>query len=232
MIEYENTRIRKIEGFMRDTINHITFKIDFDKLEEQQMMFVDKVKNRFLFDNSNSWMSLCASLDTLGDSQLAIVSFLNSKIGNGKTFNTGERYLRIYGVLNAIYIHNQSIVNLATIIKLNDPSKLSKYFKKMDISFLRNSIAAHPVNFDNNGTKVNYRIVRMSIDNDTGNLEIVNRNNSFRTYNIYEAIDEYLESAEFNLRKIALKLITNAYKSAPEKQSLLKKKLKELTEIN
>jgi len=105
MIEYEKTLIRKYENFIREIIDSSVRGIDFDKLDESNKMFVDKIKELFLFENDKSWSFLISSLDTLGDSQFSIVSFLNHKIDNKSVFNTGEKYLRLYGVLSAIYIH-------------------------------------------------------------------------------------------------------------------------------
>ena len=43
----ENTLVRKYENFIREIINSSISRIDWDKLESQQKMFVDKMKELF-----------------------------------------------------------------------------------------------------------------------------------------------------------------------------------------
>jgi len=118
LINYETTLIRKYENFIREIINSSVRRIDWEKLESQQKMFVDKMKELFKLQNCHSWSFLTSSLDTLGDSHFAIVSFLNNNISNGKSFNTGEHYLRLYGVLSSVYIHFRAISVLADLTKV------------------------------------------------------------------------------------------------------------------
>ena len=226
MIEYEKTPIRKYENFIREIIESTKRGINFDKLEESNKMFVDKIKELFKFENSKSWSFLIASLDTLGDSQFSIISFLNHKIDNESEFNTGEKYLRLYGVLSAIYIHNRAIATLADLVKVKD-DKIEDEFKNSKINFLRNAISAHPVNFKDNGLKTNYKIARYSV-NDRGQLVLVNMDNKFETYDLYKAISDYLSFSKENLDKITRKLISNRFKTSKEKREQLEKKLIEL----
>ena len=226
MIEYEKTPIRKYENFIREIINSSVRGIDFDKLNENNKMFVDKVKYLFKFENTKSWSFLISSLDTLGDSHFAIVSFLNHKVDNENVFNTGEKYLRLYGVLSGIYIHYRAIATLADLVKIKT-DKLENDFKNSKIAFLRNAISSHPVNFENNGTKTNYKIARHSV-NDRGQLVLINMENKFETYDLYESINDYLLNSELTLEKIAEKLISNRYKTSTEKIVQFKKELKKI----
>ncbi|WP_147677991.1 hypothetical protein [Algibacter pacificus] len=226
MIEYENTLIRKYENFIREIVNSSVNRIDWDKLESQQKMFVDKMKELFKFQDSYSWSFLTSSLDTLGDSHFAIVSFLNSNIENGKNFNTGERYLRLYGVLSSVYIHFRAISTLADLIKAKT-SKLEQEFKSLDISFLRNAISAHPVNFDLNGDKMNFKIARYSL-NDSGSLDVINKQNQFKTYDLHKSLDAYIDFSERTLEMIIKKMIQNRYDSSAHKREELISKLEKI----
>lgn len=226
MIEYENTLIRKYENFIRNIVNSSVLGIDFDKLDENNKMFVDKTKELLKFENNKSWSFLVSSLDTLGDSQFAIISFLNHKIDNHKIFNTGEKYLRLYGILSAIYIHYRAIATLADLVKIKT-NELENDFKKSKISFLRNAISSHPVNFNNNGTKTNYKIARHSV-NDRGQLVLVSMENKFETYDLYKSINDYLLNSELTLEKISKKLIHNRYKNSIDKIDYLEEELKKI----
>ena len=58
MIEYEKTKIRLYEGYIRDIINSIVRRIDFDKLDSQNIAFLEKIKTRLGFDHKNGWKFL------------------------------------------------------------------------------------------------------------------------------------------------------------------------------
>ncbi len=88
MIEFEHTKIRNYENFIRDIVNAIVNRIDFEKLNNENKTFLTKIKERFCFDNDNGWKFLVSSLDTIGDSQFAITTFQNHKIENGQKFGT------------------------------------------------------------------------------------------------------------------------------------------------
>ena len=64
----------------------------------------EKMMKRFFFDKLDSRQYLISSLDILGDSETVITEFNKSKIENGNRNNTGECYMRVYGVLSAVYI--------------------------------------------------------------------------------------------------------------------------------
>jgi hypothetical protein len=227
MIEYEKTKIRLYEGYIRDVVNGIVRRIDFDKLDSQNITFLEKIKTRLGFDHKNGWKFLTSCLDTIGDSQFAIITFFNHKIANDKQFNTGENYLRIYGVLSAVYIQQQAILKLSDLFKTGSLSLLKTDFDKLDISFLRHCISAHPINYDNLGEKVSYKIDRNSM-NDSGILSIRDQNNSSKDYNIYSFLNIYLTKVEDQLELISLKLVSSSYKTSESKLSELKNKLGEI----
>jgi hypothetical protein len=207
-------------------VNSSVNRINWDKLESQQKMFVDKMKDLFKFENSESWSFLTSSLNTLGDSHFAIVSFLNSNIENGKRFNTGERYLRLYGVLSSVYIHFRAISTLADLIKTKT-TELEQEFKSLDISFLRNAISAHPVNFELNGDKTNFKIARYSL-NDSGSLDVISKQNEFKNYDLHKSLNVYIEFSERTLENIIKKMIQNRYGSSVLKIEELMNKLEKI----
>jgi hypothetical protein len=89
---------------------------------------------------------------------------------------------------------------------------------------LRHCISAHPINYNQNGSKTSFRIDRSSL-NDNGLITIRNESNSFLTYNIYTSLDNYILNAETCLRTIAKKIISNCYQTSKEKFNELNAKL-------
>lgn len=225
VIDYQNTNIRQYEIFIRDIANSFVQRLDFEKLERNGKTFLEKAKERFCFDSNKGWMFLTSSLDTIGDSQFAIVHFLDYKFENGKIFIPGgEHYLRLYGVLSAIYIQQKSILKLCDLFKVENLTSIKDNFDKLDITFLRHSISAHPTNFNNSKEKVSYKIDRNSL-NDKGDLSVRDESNNAKTYNIFDAIIEYQSLAEMILENICIKVIENTHGTANTKKEELKEKL-------
>jgi len=227
MINFENTKTRLYENFIRAIANSIVQKIDFEKLDKEGKSFLTKTKERLRFDNDKGWKFLTSSLDTIGDSQFAIVTFINHKIENNNKFNTGENYLRLYGLLSAIYIQQQAILKLSDLFKTGQIDSLKKDFDNLKITFLRHCISAHPVNYDSNGTKVSFKIDRNSL-NDNGLLSIRDESNNADVYNVFEALGEYTTMTEKCLETICQKMISNCYNSAKEKCDELNNELKKI----
>lgn len=223
MIVYENTLVRKYEEFLREIVNSSVNRIDWTKLESQEMMFVDKMKELFKLQNSESWGFLTSSLDVLGSSHLAIITFLNFGNENHTHLNIGERYLRLNGVLSSVYIHFGAISTLTDLIKIKNKN-IEKEFKSLNISFLRNAISAHPVNFELKGEKTHYKTARYSL-NDLGALKVLNHKNEINTFDLSESLNTYIKFSEKLLEKTIKKIIQNRYDSSPNKKEDLIKKL-------
>jgi hypothetical protein len=224
MICFDDTKTRLYENFIREIVNSIVQRIDFEKLDNEGKSFLTKAKERLCFDSDNGWKFLTSSLDIVGDSQFAITTFLNHKIENGSKFNTGENYLRLYGLLSAVYIQQQAILKLFDLFKTGEIDELKKGFDDLEITFLRHCISAHPINYNKDGSKVSYKIDRNSL-NDNGLLSVRDESNTAKTYNVFDSLNEYIYQAEKCLVVISKKVISNCYKTAKEKFGELNSKL-------
>jgi hypothetical protein len=89
--------------------------------------------------NSNDYNSVIDSLYLLEDTQLAKIAFTSRQ----KSLLFGELYLYFYGVLNAVYMQQQSIFVL--LRKMNIDFK-PKELRNCKIFEIRNSFAAHGAN--------------------------------------------------------------------------------------
>lgn len=229
MIEYEQTKICKYENFVRDIANSFVQRLDFEKLERQGKTFLGKAKERFCFDSEDGWKFLTSCLDTIGDSHFAIVYFKNARFdAKEDTVTGGEHYLRLYGVLSAVYIQQQSIIKLCDLFKVKNLNDIKEDFSKQDITFLRHCISAHPINFSDSNKKVGYKIERCSINN-WGNLGVRDDSNISKIYNIFDSLDKYLVLAEKTLEKVCSKMIENTCKTTDSKKEEL---IRQLTIIN
>jgi hypothetical protein len=226
--DFENTKIRLYEKFIRDNVNSIVSQLDYAKLDKEKKSFLEKIKERLCFDNDNGWKFLVSSLDIIGDSQFAITSFQNYKVENGKKFNTGENYLRLYGILSAIYIQQQAIIKLSDLFKTGNLKKIKTKFNELEITNLRHYISAHPINFRKNEVVIeSFRIDRNSL-NDNGIFIIRDQSNKGKTFNIYNLLNDHILQAEECLKTISKKMISNCYQTDRIKFEKFNSKLEEI----
>jgi hypothetical protein len=101
-------------------------------------------------NDHRDWNFVCVAMDVIEDACLAIKNFLDFSLdGPTKYENTGERYLRLYGLLNAVYIQQQALVELYKIMGCHSPSDVSNEFRKLRITEVRHQLASHGVNYQN-----------------------------------------------------------------------------------
>ncbi|HAO77838.1 MAG TPA: hypothetical protein DCQ92_02460 [Verrucomicrobia subdivision 3 bacterium] len=119
-------------------------------------------KRCVLLDDPASWNMLCSCLDVIGDTELALDAFLKQ----GDFGDNGTNYLLIYGVLQALFIQQDAVEDLAEALKaLNVTYTRSELLK--EIREVRNDSIGHPTKRDfpkNNGPS--NRMVRMSLSHD------------------------------------------------------------------
>lgn len=177
------------------------------------------MKEIFRFDSEDGWMFLTSSLDVISDTQIAITHFLNNKISNGGIgYNIGERYLRLYGILSAVYIQKDAFLKLCELFKVENKSLIQSDLKQLAIIFLRHSISAHPTNYASDSGATAFKIDRMPVS-DEGKISIRDANNKAEIFNIFDCIFDYQSKAENLFQKILEKAVKTRYKSSIEKQN-------------
>lgn len=104
--------------------------------------------NKYFKDNRNEWNILCSAMDIVGDTTLAIEYFKKNGIGN----NQGEKYIKLYGLFQAIFLQQDAINFLFKVIKKSfDNNNLIKDWNKYKlVSWItlrkyRNLSTGHPI---------------------------------------------------------------------------------------
>lgn len=166
-------------------------------------------RSKYFHNNRDDWHILCSSMDIIGDTTLAISNFIENGIGS----TYGEKYLRLYGVLQAIFLQQDAIKFLYTTIKnsCDDKNVLKKWDDCLldswkEIRKYRNLIAGHPVentSYEKGKTK-RAMISRMTISHNGFQLLILDSGNSKEEFKIIslELIDKYLDEAKSILLEI------------------------------
>lgn len=98
------------------------------------------IKDLFCLKAVEDWNYICVSMDIVDQANAAIRNFLLFGLdGPTKYEDVGERFLRLYGVLNATYIQQEAIKQICKRFGLEADEEV----KAIPIRDIRNKIGAH-----------------------------------------------------------------------------------------
>lgn len=162
----------------------------------------DFVNNNNLYDKyfkkyPDQWSTLCVAMDTLEDSSLAMEHYETSGIGE----ENGEKYLKLYGLLQAIFLQQDSIRYLYKIFVGSDLLPGSTWRR---IRELRNLTVGHPIEKKDKTSTKRCSIARISISSNGFMLMLWNKDENKiefedvdlkSLYNLYKSeVARHLES--------------------------------------
>lgn len=206
-------------------LNQIYRFVDVKKYTSDEDYKV-KLNKKFGLEDKYSHDIIESCYWTLEDSEEAINNFL--KFGNqGPTRyenNLGEKYLRFFGVLNAINIQHLIIKELYDIFKVLNKESLIIDLKKVAIIELRNKLASHNVNYKDQSGFDFFKIARYSIRDNTDNVQFVSKENKRESFELKNEIILFKEILHKHLQIISEHLVSRYFKSES-------KRFKELTEL-
>lgn len=171
--------------------------------------FINKPRKQFrLLKNQKFWNQLCSSLDVIEDCDLAMDAYINGEFGE----NDGEKYLRLYGVLQALFVQQDAVVTLCESLGLSN--NLTSHPKLREIRDVRNDSIGHPTKRGNSKSyhfisRDNITKSRFQLISDYGNNQT-----TFRDISVIDLLREqrkYLSEILKNVINV-LKAEEKAYK--------------------
>jgi len=211
-----------------DEINELFIKISRNKIfKNEKEDFLPHVQACLRLNKPEDWNYILASEDILEDSNTAISNFLKFGMSGPTKYNElGEKYLRLYGVLNASYLQQQAILNLYKFFQCSDTKKLRDQFNSLKIIELRHKLASHSANYNDQGSGDMHVFVPVRFELVDFEISYFNHlNNENSKADLKEAINEHLKLMCQTYIKIIEKTVSTIYKSNPEKISELIEKL-------
>ena len=171
-------------------------------LEQQIRNYVNNTNlyEKYFTSHLDEWNTLCVAIDTLGDTCLALEYYEASGIGD----EDGEKYLKLYGLFQAIFLQQDSIRQLYRIFLRSDLQPDSESAWKR-IRELRNLTVGHPIEKkDKTGRKRCY-ISRVTIHSDGFQLIVWNKDkeqDEFEDINLKSLYEQYKLEAVKHLKSI------------------------------
>ena len=190
----------------------------------KECSYSEEAKKVFRLNKQEDFYFLLSAMDIIGDTNMAFSHFLEFGLyGATRYHNMGERYIRLYGVLNASYIQQQAIINLCRICSVSPLPPVIEKVNELKIRDIRHKLGAHSNDcLNQDGKKESFVPVRMSMSEFTVTYSNTNKGN-FHTANIKECVEEHLQLMTELYDQIYEKFVNCIYKSNEEKiESLMK----------
>ena len=166
----------------------------------------NKIKKKLKFQYECDILRFRSCIDLIEDTESAIISFSSfgiEKYSKRICMDFGEKYIRLYGTLNAIYLQLNAIIELYEICKIPDKKDITSELRNHKIFELRNIMGAHTANFEDksdympeNFNRNSFRITQMQLKPKGDDLHAVDSFGNVREYNLYELVMSYNNLSE------------------------------------
>lgn len=195
---------------------------------------------RLNFQSETEWKKYKASVDLLEDTENAITSAFEYQLGDlgNKNRDFNGMYLRLYGILNAVYLQMSAFEELADLLRYSlEKKEVRKLFRQLDIYKLRNIVGAHTLNFSSakefldNVKETSFRIIAADIEETGSNIAVISQHGKLVRYNLLKVLHEYEQMARDLLIQMVRHAINKLVSNKKQKIDLTKeldKKLKKL----
>lgn len=101
--------------------------------------YINETRKQYnLLKNKEYWNQLCSSLDTIEDCELAVTSYNDNKFSK----EYGEKYLRLYGLFQALFVQQDAVKNLWESLQISEKFELGEKLK--EIRKIRHESIGHP----------------------------------------------------------------------------------------
>lgn len=189
----------------------------FRKMINRRVQVSDRsIRELLKLNSASDWEFLTAAMDIIDDGSAAIGHVQKFGLcGPTKYDDLGEKYLRLYGVLSATYIQQQSIGAIYRIMNVPHLKELQKKFKALEIRDLRHKLSSHGTDYLDHATRTKQAFVPLRFD--LGNMRVTYVNHtsssSHHQVDISSAIDAHVGLMTDTLDAIIEKSIKTIFKA-------------------
>lgn len=204
--------IEKYIEIQKEILSDFSLRWDGEKCKST---FRDDVKKYYGFEKNFGWNIMLNSYYVINDTELAKDSYKQFELqGPSRHKDIGERYLRLYGLLNAIYQQKIAIENLCEVFKIPNYKNLLETLNNCDLVILRNKIASHPSNYlkikeDSEHKFDVYEISRPDLQSDQ--ITLLRNQKHFEYYDLNKSISDFDFLIETILESITEKVVKKIF---------------------
>jgi len=190
---------------VREIAISIAHKIPDDKI------FVVEAHKKLKTSDEFGWKRLCSLMDLIGDTELAKDNFLRFDLtGPTKNNEIGECYLRLYGILNSIYLQTWALIELMELSKLGKKKIYKEELESLKLMQLRHIAGAHTLNYDIKGKRIPYQINQPELG--LNRVKVLGPTGDFVEYNLKKLILQFNRKFDSILFETVEKFVSTVYK--------------------
>jgi hypothetical protein len=112
-----------------------------------------ELTKKLKFENQTDPELFRACIDLVEDSQYAISEVYENGLTIKSEKTDGEIYLRLYGVLNAVYLQLGAIIDLMKLFNIQEQKQIKQHLKSLKIIEFRNKVGSHTTKYNIPNTK-------------------------------------------------------------------------------
>lgn len=178
--------------------------------------FEEAYRKRLRFQKQTDWKRYRASVDLIEDTEQAILSAFRYQLGdlNNNNKDYGETYLRLYGILNAVYLQMNAFKEIANLLNYPERNMVMRKFEALRIYKLRNIAGAHTTDYQYSKQEIldlkssrkttSFRIIQAYLDKTGKDIQVLDENNVRLEFNLLSLLKEYESLATELLIKLIL----------------------------
>lgn len=211
MDDFEILKSQSNKEIFAELFRSLIYYVNVDKSLPEVQLKKEYQKN-LKFENINDFLLLESCADLIEDTDYAIQEFLQNGLEKKIKVN-GELYLRLYGILNAIYLQINSIIELLEVFKIPNKIHHISEFKRLEVYKLRNMVGSHTVNYSIDNTKKRnkantdfFRVAQTSIDKWSNNLLVVSHITGCFTFDLKMIVLDYIAFSDNVLLEVCNKV--------------------------
>jgi hypothetical protein len=189
----------------------------------------DTVQHLLKLTDEKEWHFLTAAMDIIDDASEAIGHVQRFGLSGPTKYNEfGEKYLRLYGLLSATYIQQESILTIYKTMSNADCKKMKERVYQLQMRQLRNKLSAHGTDYREGNTTKAYVPLRLTLTDD--NVTAVRYTPPFNEehVNLADAIDHHTQLMIDALDMISDNLINTLFEQDKGKQQEFLQELSDL----
>ncbi len=184
---------------------------------EDENSYKEILNRNLKFKNNDDHLRLRSCIDLIEDTQLAINEVYENGLSEYNDNNYGERYLKLYGVLNAVYQQKQATMELIELFKTPPKKITNKELNSLKIIDLRNKVGAHTSNHLSENEKVDaFRLTRTTVTKWADNLTIVSSYDELEEFDLVPLMREFTIKIELILDNICNKGLKSLFPNNSE----------------
>lgn len=165
--------------------------------------FENQYRKDLKFQDNLDWKDYRACVDLIVDTEYAIQNTFEIQLGDLsiKDNNLGEMYIRLYGILNAVYLQIGAIKKLLNLVNHPQRDLLKASLNNLEIYKFRGMAGAHTVDYiydeqfltQNPDSKKNssFRPIQSSLNKAGSRIQLIDRNGHIFTFNLLDTLKEY-----------------------------------------